>query len=333
MSTLAFSVVVPTYQRSHLILRSIDSVLAQTHATLEVIVVDDASTDDTEAVVRAIADPRVRYIRLDHNSERGRARNVGTAAARGDYVCYLDSDDVYYPHHLATAEELIRGHQNPPWLHLGYELLGPDGEVQVVVDEPTGDVRTHLVRKGNCFSVSGVLLRGDIARAHPFNEDRRLAGFGEDYELWLRIAAHHAVLADPQVTSAVHHHDRRSMTTASSGELLQRGSAFLEYTLADPAITQAFGPHLARLEANVHYFVATRAAQLGASPSAVWRSLVAGVRADPSSVRTGWFVVATRGAVRRAFGRSRAVLDPRGVPARPRVAGVGASRSLPSPGV
>jgi len=99
------SVIIPTYNRAGLISQAIDSALRQTFGDHEVIVVDDGSTDETAAVVRAYGD-RVRYV-WTPNGGAGHARNVGMAHARGDYLTFLDSDDLLYPYALEVSTRLL----------------------------------------------------------------------------------------------------------------------------------------------------------------------------------------------------------------------------------
>lgn len=87
------SVVIPTRNRTALLARAIQSVRQQTYENLEIIVVDDASTDDTQKIVGGLADPRIRYIRHDVNRGGPAARNTGILAARGEYIAFLDDDD------------------------------------------------------------------------------------------------------------------------------------------------------------------------------------------------------------------------------------------------
>lgn len=94
------STVVPTYNRAESLAATVDSVLAQTHEELEVIVVDDASEDDTAAVVESYDDPRVRFRQHDENRGGSAARNTGIEAAEGEYVAFLDSDDRWLPSKL-----------------------------------------------------------------------------------------------------------------------------------------------------------------------------------------------------------------------------------------
>ena len=89
------SVVIPTYNRAHLIKRAIDSVLSQTYQDFELIIVDDGSNDNTEDIVKNINDDRIRYIRHNKNKGSSAARNTGIENSKGEYIAFLDSDDVW----------------------------------------------------------------------------------------------------------------------------------------------------------------------------------------------------------------------------------------------
>ena len=99
-----FTVIIPTYNRETLVARAIESVLAQTHANFEVIVVDDGSTDGTRRVLESIEDDRVRVV-SQANAGPARARNAGLRGARGEVVTFLDSDDTAEPHWLESLAE------------------------------------------------------------------------------------------------------------------------------------------------------------------------------------------------------------------------------------
>lgn len=101
-----FTVIIPTFNRAGELLASVQSVLSQTFGDLELIIVDDGSTDDTASVVREFSDARIRYIYQD-NRERSVSRNKGMQLAKGEYVCLLDCGDVFYPSHLSVFHEQI----------------------------------------------------------------------------------------------------------------------------------------------------------------------------------------------------------------------------------
>ena len=106
-STPLISVIIPTYNRGPLLGRAIDSVLAQSYGNIEVIVVDDGSNDDSEAVVRSILDARLFYIRLEKNLGGAMARNTGIRAAKGQYIAFQDSDDEWMPDKLEKQMQVF----------------------------------------------------------------------------------------------------------------------------------------------------------------------------------------------------------------------------------
>lgn len=101
------SIVVPTYNRAEYIGRALRSVLAQAISEIEIIVVDDASTDDTNVIVRRFHDPRIRYHLLVENSGASRARNIGASLATGEYIAFLDSDDEWLMNMLVSQLEIF----------------------------------------------------------------------------------------------------------------------------------------------------------------------------------------------------------------------------------
>jgi len=108
-----FSIVIPTYNRTHRILKAIQSVLNQNFQDFEIIIIDDASKDNTEEVVQEIKDKRVRYFRNETNLERCHSRNKGIKLATGKYICFLDSDDYHLPNHLETLYNTIQAKNEP----------------------------------------------------------------------------------------------------------------------------------------------------------------------------------------------------------------------------
>jgi len=119
------SVVLPTWQRAHLLDDSLASLLAQEGVALEVVVVDDGSTDDTAARVAAHPDPRVRLVRIDHAGVAA-ARNAGIAVTRAPYVAFHDSDDRALPGRLALPVSFLRTHPAVDVVIQNGRMLPPD---------------------------------------------------------------------------------------------------------------------------------------------------------------------------------------------------------------
>jgi glycosyltransferase involved in cell wall biosynthesis len=191
------SVVIGAYNRERYIRQTLADVFAQTYAPFEVIVVDDASTDQTAGIVAAEFGSRVRLIRRPVNSGLPAVpRNAGLAQATGVYVAFLDSDDGWYPEKLAKQVEFLQAHPDIPVCHTYCHVIDEFGHVAGTRHEgampATGDCFLPLVR--HCFiSISSVMARRDLLVAMGgFNEDPRYRA-REDYELFLRIAKQHPV--------------------------------------------------------------------------------------------------------------------------------------------
>lgn len=104
------TVIVTAYNRGYVVGDALRSILAQTFGDFELLVVDDGSTDNTREVVNGIADPRLRYLRHAENRGVAAARNTGLSEARGEYVSFLDSDDLWKPAKLARDVEFLKRH-------------------------------------------------------------------------------------------------------------------------------------------------------------------------------------------------------------------------------
>lgn len=193
------SVVIPTYNRAHLLPRAMRSVLAQTWSDIEVIVVDDGSTDETPDVVRRFRDARVRLIRLDRNGGAARARNEGIRAASGEWVAFLDDDDEWLLEKLEyQARSLAREESHASVVYCqGYlndGLTGRIAQLRVVPHE--GDVFDRLLTGWVPPTPSLFMVkRSALIAAGGFDETFPCA---EDTDLWLRLAeaSHHFAAVD-----------------------------------------------------------------------------------------------------------------------------------------
>jgi len=100
--------VVPTFNRENVIMNCLKSILNQTYSNIEVIVVDDASEDNTEKIVKSIVDKRLKYVRLPRNTKGTQPRNIGIELSKGEYIAFLDSDDTWLPDKIEKQLSLIK---------------------------------------------------------------------------------------------------------------------------------------------------------------------------------------------------------------------------------
>ena len=228
-----FSIVIPTYNRAHLIGKTIESVLRQEFADFEILIVDDGSIDKTEEVVGAFKDVRIQYFKKQ-NAERGAARNYGSSRAKGLYINFFDSDDLMYPNHLKTAANLITSTGSPEFVHLAYDYQLADGSVTKRVNNfDEGVQQTILLDNG--LSCNGVFLRKDISQKFPFEEDRVLAS-SEDWELWIRLISRYKLHYSNEITSSVVNHDQRSLFTIPAPKVIARDLFLINKLKGDPIV-------------------------------------------------------------------------------------------------
>ncbi|MBL7858074.1 MAG: glycosyltransferase family 2 protein [Cyclobacteriaceae bacterium] len=250
-SSPLFSIVIPTYNRAHLIAKTLNSVLAQHFTDFEILVVDDGSKDNTAEVVRGFSDSRVTYYKKE-NDERGAARNYGTARAHGSYITFFDSDDLMYPNHLRVASNLVASIGNPEWFHLAYDYQLEDGSVINQINDFDEHIQ-QTIYFNNRLSCNGVFLRRDIALQFPFEEDRVLAS-SEDWELWIRLLSHFKLHYSNEITSSVVNHDQRSLFTIPAEKVIARDLLLIEKLRADAVVMKQYGQSFKRFIADRYTF-------------------------------------------------------------------------------
>ncbi|MBR5598277.1 MAG: glycosyltransferase [Lachnospiraceae bacterium] len=121
------SVIIPTYNRAGTILRSVNSVLNQTYKDLELIIIDDGSTDNTKKLIEEMEDDRIRYIYLGANGGASNARNIGASYALGDWIAFQDSDDAWRPEKLEKQMILANEHPEYSLIYSSFEYHDLDG--------------------------------------------------------------------------------------------------------------------------------------------------------------------------------------------------------------
>lgn len=191
------SVVLPTFNRAALVGRAIRSVLDQSYRALELIVVDDGSTDDTASIVAGIADDRLRYVPLPANRGQAAARNQGVRRARSEFVSFQDSDDVWVPERLHRLMDAFAG--AGPQVGVVYsDMLRVWRDGRRTYHSSPAMVRGRLLDPGARFYQAyglgiqaTVIRRRCLQRAGGFNE--RLRCF-EDLDLFIRLLARYDFL-------------------------------------------------------------------------------------------------------------------------------------------
>jgi glycosyltransferase involved in cell wall biosynthesis len=137
------TVVIPTYNWSSVLPYSIGSVLGQTFSGFELLVIGDGCTDDSEAVVRGIGDPRVQWVNIPRHGHQSGPNNEGIRRARGEYIAYLGHDDLWLPHHLAVLVPALDAGADVA--HAVTALVAPDGEQRAGTLYPTSTVHRRSI--------------------------------------------------------------------------------------------------------------------------------------------------------------------------------------------
>lgn len=198
---IRFSIVIPTYNRALFVGRTIQSVMNQSFENWELIVVDDGSTDDTKRVVSTFNDKRIRY-QYQENAERSAARNRGITMAKGQWICFLDSDDEFMNNHLQVLDTFISENQLAPSIISSGMLAKNQQKTSERV--PLDLTKNTLTEIGEKFLLpSQVCVHRSILPNEPFDVRFRL---WEDTHLWLRIAAVHPIYQTNVITTIQHIH-------------------------------------------------------------------------------------------------------------------------------
>ena len=183
------SVIIPTYNRENLIGKAITSALNQTYKNLEVLIIDDGSTDNTKEIIDKFSDKRVKYIKLKENLGSSNARNIGIKMATGKFISFQDSDDIFYPNKLEfQINNLINKKSVLDFCKIKVIF---NSSLQYIIPQEyqenniiQGNIFSELIKNGNFISTQSILIKKNFITKYYFDINMpRL----QDYELILRM--------------------------------------------------------------------------------------------------------------------------------------------------
>ncbi len=237
-----FSIIIPVYNRAHIILKTLQSVFEQSFKSYELIIVDDGSSDN----LKDVFDDFVKNNQINNwtyyyktNGERGAARNFGIQKAKGEYVSFLDSDDLFYLNHLQLAFEFISKARQPNLFHCAYEYVNADTGAIRSVNYGTNPINSSIL-KGNLVSCFGIFIKREIAIENLFEEDRQLSG-SEDWLLWLSLIPKYTFQFQSVITGCMIEHSERSVLNFTSEQLNQRANLLSQKLSSNSNFVSKYG--------------------------------------------------------------------------------------------
>lgn len=247
-----FSVVIPTYNRETTISRAIDSILAQTFTQVEIIVVDDGSTDNTADVISKYPSLQVRYFKTE-NRGVAHARNYGIKRASGQYIGFLDSDDFYEKDHLFTAYAFITQKKDPEVVHLNF-LWGPDDKSTIHKNQLPAQLPRDIF-KSCSLHVNCIFIRQSVFKTCLFNESRELM-FAEDWDFFIKLAVHFPICLFDHTSAYLTDHEDRSMRSFNEEKWRLRRNAIELSLLQDDMIKASYHDQIKVVVAHMNSLIA-----------------------------------------------------------------------------
>jgi glycosyltransferase involved in cell wall biosynthesis len=210
----AVSIILPTYNRLEFLRNAIDSVFAQTFEDWELIIADDGSSADTNTYLRTLDNPpRAKVIWLPHSGRPSVVRNAALRDARGDYVAFLDSDDVWLPKKLETQVASLRRHPACNWSYTRVALVDASGNPVASARTRrwptlTGWILEELLTGETVIALPSVMVsRRLLEQLGAFDEELVMC---EDDELWFRLAAHGEIDGVDEPLTQIRRHGQHS---------------------------------------------------------------------------------------------------------------------------
>jgi len=220
MNSPIISVIVPIYNGALWLPETLESFFRQSFQDFEIILIDDASTDNLKSVLEKINCERLSVLQLEVNSGVANARNRGLAVAKGKYVAFCDADDICQPERLAIQLDFME--KNPDVGICGTAFTCFDEQDREMVQNPTTNlaIRRRLMSR-NCFGMSTVMGRTELLLRYGFDQQMVPS---EDYDLWTRLASDCVGMANLPINLMRYrvHSQQASQTRSAKLDLLAR---------------------------------------------------------------------------------------------------------------
>ena len=257
------SVVIPTYNQAGLLERALGSALAQTHRSLEVVVVDDGSTDGTASYLAGVGDARLKVVLRPHTGNTAAIRNAGIEVAGGGWIAFLDSDDHWLPTKLERQLRGLRANPASRWSFTDFSMVDEIGHALPRVPAPSarapavpvaGRVRRRLLAYVLAAPLPSLLVERHLLDEVGWLDDGL---YHDDFDLTLRLAAASPALCLPEPLLVIRKDRARRWTVSDSLHHHQQMGAVLAKHLkvADSAPVRA----LCRAQRAHHFFLTARA--------------------------------------------------------------------------
>lgn len=222
------SVIIPTYNRSELLKKAVKSLENQSHQNLEIIIIDDFSTDDTAEVVEKMADDRIIYLKHSMNKGGSEARNTGIKRATGDYIGFLDSDDQWLPEKLEKQLKQFEGKPNVGVIYTGVQVVDENNQpTRKIIPKFRGDILAKLFEFNHIDTTSSVLVRKDVLNQTE-GFDSSLPSC-QDWDLYIRLAQVTEFDFVKESLVLFYHHSGERITTNINSVLSGHLSIFEKY--------------------------------------------------------------------------------------------------------
>jgi glycosyltransferase involved in cell wall biosynthesis len=234
------SVIMPCFNAGAFILRGIESALNQTYDNIELIVINDGSTDDTLQIIENIRDHRMRVVN-QQNKGVCASRNCGLSEANGDYIAFLDADDTWRPDCLKKLHGMMKLVSDAAVAYCGWQnvgLSGGSGEPYVPPDYEEVNKIEHLMQ--SCPWPIHAVLTKKTAIESSGGFDERFTN-AEDYRLWLNIAAHSKIVRVPEVLALYHFHEGQQASKNRARAAYQQWMVQKEFIHKHPEIVKRLG--------------------------------------------------------------------------------------------